>query len=156
MVARVFSNPVSALDVWFVAPVFDPGASAGGLAPVAGAVPRDLDTVDTIIVTAEALTNRLLWGEMSGRAAALMAAHLLWIEAAASTESPIDVTGPAGGYAGVVTSESVGPVSRSYGAKASGFVAGGDGAFANDPLAQSPYGKQLIVMRRSINARGMF
>lgn len=156
MAAHVFSNPCVAADLWFVAPVFDPGVADGGVAASPGASPMSLEQVDTALALAEEMTSRTAWGGAykAGMAVCLMAAHLLWLEAETNTEDPTEAAGST--YAGAVTSETVGPVSRSYGAKASGFKAGGDSAFDGEVLAQSPFGKRLIQMRKTVMVRRVF
>lgn len=158
MAAHVFSTPCVAADLWFVAPVFDPGVADGGVAAVAGASPATLEQVDTALALAEETTSRTAWGSAykASMAVCLLAAHYLWLEAAANAESPLPSSGPSGGYAGVITSETVGPISRAYGASASGFVAGGEGAFADQALGTTPFGQRLIQLRRSVMVRRVF
>jgi hypothetical protein len=138
MAVYTFSTPIVAADVLFVAPMFGPSGSS----------PAGVDNIDTAADLAERMTNREAYGDVAGQAAALMAAHLLWVEAASNAEPPSASVAGRTAYAGVVTSESVDGVSRSYGAKAAGFIAGGDAAFADDELATSPFGKRLIQLRR--------
>lgn len=156
MAAYLFSIPSIAVDVFFVAPMFDPGLANGGLSTLPGKRPVTVTQADTTLVLAEAMTNRDLWAEKSGHAVALMAAHLLWLDLQAESYDPVDEEYTGNDYAGAITSESVGPISRGYGAKSGGFTAGGDSAFADDPLAQSPYGKKLLLMQRGLMARGFY
>lgn len=135
--AHVFSDPAVAADLFYVAPVFD----VGGASPVAE------ERVLTFLALAEELTSRDAWGAKSGHAVALMAAHLLYDDILANV-APV----PAGGYAGAVTSESVGPISRSFGATSGQ----GSGSFDDESLATTPWGRRLIQMRRSLMMRGVF
>ena len=140
MAIHIFSTPITSDDVLFVAPMFGPSGSS----------PAAVDNIDTAADLAERMTNREAYGDVAGHACALMAAHLLWIEAAANAEPPSASAASGSSFAGAVTSESVDGISRSFGAKVGGFVAGGKAVFDGDELATSPFGQRLIAMRRRL------
>lgn len=148
MAAHVFSNPCTAADVFFVAPLFDPGVAEGGVSASPGAAPSTVERVETFLEEAERQTARDLWGDSAGMAVCLMAAHLLHEDAVANAVLPNPSTPGGQGFAGPITSQSMGPITRSFGARAgAGFKPGGGAAFEDEPLATTPWGKRLIQLR---------
>ncbi len=152
MAARTFSSPLVADDLYFVAPLFGP----------AGALPIDEDRVLTFIANAEELTDREAYDGAADMAVLLRTAHELFLDAQANSISPIaaaQVTATEAGYAGPISAESMGPLSRSFGASSSSaaFAQGGAAAFGDDPLGTTPWGQRLLGLRRSkVFGRGVF
>lgn len=144
-----FNDPLEAADVWSVAPIF----SATGLHPIAEA------RVDLWLAEAVEQINRELYGSKADLATLLLTAHFLHCDVrdneSAIVGSPTGAAAPT--YAGSVTSESVGPVSRSYGgAGGASFTAGGAGAFNDEALATTPWGQRLIALRRTTWGGGAY
>lgn len=149
MAARVFSDPPTALDVYFVAPVFDPGAGAGGLG-AAGARPASVERVDTFAAEAVKQVSRDAFGAKYPLAVIYLTAHMLSVDAIAAALDPVAGAGLGGTAiaAGPIASKSVGPISVSYAAGGSSVTTGGAAAFADEVLATTWFGKQFIALRR--------
>ena len=145
--AHTFSNPCTVADLWFVAPIFG----------VDGCSSTDADRVETFLQLAEETTDREVFGDKAPWAVCFMAAHLLFEDAAANSATPGQLTPTGAGYAGAITGESVGPITRSFGAATGGaFVAGGAAAYDREALATTPWGKKLVQLRSSLMVRGIF
>lgn len=142
-------------DFYQTATMFSPGPPTTTVA--VGSNPTTPERVQRFLDAAERRVARDLWGDKGDDGVLYLAAHLLAEDVIANSVQLVDVTGPAGGYAGVITSESLGPISRSYGAKAgSSFTdAAGGNAFADEPLATTVWGKRFVALRREIMAQGV-
>jgi hypothetical protein len=138
MAAHTFSDPCVAADLWFVAPLFDPGVADGGVAATAGASPVDADRVATFLAEAEKQIDRAVWGERASLAVSLLTAHMLAEDVAANATLPGSASS-----GGSVTSESVGPLSRSFGA----FSSAGAAAYDDELFAGTPWGRRFVQLR---------
>lgn len=90
----------------------------------------DNDAVQGAIDLAEERTNRTAWGSKADTSVIYMAAHLLKLDALQST-APINP----------ITSESAGPLSRSYAV---------DAASSEDDLNSTIWGKRYKGLQRTI------
>lgn len=145
MAAHVFSDPLVAADLWDVAPVFDPGVAAGGVAAVAGASPVLEDRVLTFLELAEGMVDRDAFGTVKApQAVALMCAHLLYLDAT-------DNVSPTASTATDVTAVAVGPVSKSFAARAPNATSAFD-----DVLGDTPWGRRFLTLRSTLMMRAVF
>lgn len=142
-----FNDPLVAADLWLVAPIF----SSTGLHPVSEA------RVLMFLEQAEERTARDIWGAKADWAVLYLAAHLLYLDVRDNESAIVGGGGAAPAYAGAIASESVGPISRSFGAGGGAtFTQGGANAYADETLATTPWGKKLVELRKTITGVGAY
>jgi len=144
-----FGDPLTFADVDLVAPIF----SSSGLHPQSEA------RKTMFLEQAEECTEREFWGTKADLAVLLLTAHFLHCDIR-DNETAI-VGAPAGAstptYAGAIASESVGPVTRSFGAGGgASFVQGGAAAFSDEAMATTPWGQRYIELRQTLLGAGAY
>lgn len=103
----------------------------------------DEGNITAAIARAENRTNRSAWASTADDGVDLLTAHMLTMDARAASSTP--ATSGGAGARGPMTSESVGPLSRSFAAPASV-------AWTDAWLAQTGWGAEYLSLRSLVFA----
>lgn len=137
---------VTAAEFWEVASIF----SSSGLSPKSQA------TVERFLGYAEDRVARDVWGSKADQGVIYLAAHLLTEDHILNSTPIVSPTSASGaGYAGAITSESMGPLSRSFGAGTGLAASSGAGAFNDEALATTGWGKRFVALRSELLVQGV-